>query len=127
MARSEFKFPAGTHPADALLNRRIVEFAKRQGRHAFLVGGYIRDALIKQKSLVPIASSKDLDYAIAEGPAFSLAQTLAPIVDGHFVPLDEANDTARIVLTDGTTLDFAGCVGGDIESDIKRRDFSINA
>jgi putative nucleotidyltransferase with HDIG domain len=70
---------------------------------------------------------KDLDYAVAQGDAFTLAKELASVLEGHFVALDEANDTARIVLTDGTTLDFAGCVGGSIQSDIKRRDFSMNA
>jgi putative nucleotidyltransferase with HDIG domain len=30
-------------------------------------------------------------------------------------------------MDDRTVVDFAGCVGGDIRSDIKRRDFSINA
>ncbi|MGH9548998.1 MAG: HDIG domain-containing metalloprotein, partial [Terriglobales bacterium] len=37
------------------------------------------------------------------------------------------NDTARVVLKDGTFADFAGCVGGSIETDIRRRDFTINA
>lgn len=127
MSKTELKFPAGTNPAEVLLNKRIVAFAQAKGRRLFLVGGYIRDALLSQMRCKPGQLSKDLDYAIAQGEAFSLAKELAPIVQGHFVALDEANDTARIVLNDGTTLDFAGCLGGSIENDIKRRDFSMNA
>ncbi len=101
----------------------------------FLVGGYIRDALIFDKrkaqhtetSLAPFFKPKDLDYAVADASAFAFAHHVSLSIGGHFVALDEENDTARVVLNDGTTLDFAGCVGGQIESDILRRDFTINA
>src|SRR5579883_920563 len=117
MSKTELKFPAGTNPAEVLLNKHVASFAQAQGRRVFLVGGYIRDALLSQITSQPGLISKDLDYAVAEGDAFSLAKKLALELDGHFVALDESNDTARIVLKDGTTLDFAGCVGGSIESD----------
>lgn len=128
MSKSDLQFPSGTNPQEVALNRQIVEFARSQGRRLFLVGGYIRDALIgKLREGNDFKPSRDFDYAIAGGDAFSFAKAVAPMVEGHFVPLDEANDTARVVLPDGTTLDFAGCVGGNIERDIRRRDFSINA
>ncbi len=89
----------------------------------YLVGGYLRDQLLGRTS-----TSKDFDYAVAGGSAFQFAQAYATAhAKSHFVPLDEEFDTARVVTDDGTVLDFAGCVGGDIKQDIFRRDFSINA
>ncbi len=32
-----------------------------------------------------------------------------------------------MVFDDGSIVDFAGCVGGSIETDLKRRDFTVNA
>jgi len=90
----------------------------------YLVGGYIRDVLLAK---CDHQAPKDFDYAVSGGSGFSFAQALALELQGHFVPLDQENDTARVVVEDGTTFDFAGCVGGNIEADIWRRDFSINA
>jgi putative nucleotidyltransferase with HDIG domain len=94
------------------------------GSRIYLVGGYLRDILIHPDKP---GFSKDFDFALAGGSGFALAREFASKFKGHFVPLDEKTDTARVVMDDRTVLDFAGCVGGDIRSDIKRRDFSINA
>ena len=59
--------------------------------------------------------------------AVDFARLVADRLAGHFVLLDESNDTARVVMDSGDCFDFAGCVGGSIESDIRRRDFTINA
>lgn len=89
----------------------------------YLVGGYLRDQLSKRATTV-----KDFDYAVSGGSAFQFAKAYAAAhAKSHFVALDEAFDTARVVTDEGITLDFAGCVGGDIKQDIFRRDFSINS
>lgn len=93
------------------------------GLHLYMVGGCIRDALMEHGN----AHYKDIDYAVEGGSAFALAKMVADRFDGHFVPLDESLDTARVVMKDGNFVDFAGCVGGRIESDVRRRDFTINA
>lgn len=59
--------------------------------------------------------------------AMKFARDLAEKTSAHFVLLDEANDTARVVTDDGDCFDFAACVGGSLETDLKRRDFTINA
>lgn len=59
--------------------------------------------------------------------AVAFAKELAERSAGHFVLLDEENDTARVVTDDGDCFDFAACVGGSLETDLKRRDFTINA
>jgi putative nucleotidyltransferase with HDIG domain len=91
------------------------------------VGGYLRDLLIHQEKVLAKEIAKDFDFAVAGGSAFALAKDFAQEHGGHFVPLDQESDTARVVMDDRTVVDFAGCVGADIQSDIKRRDFSINA
>lgn len=118
-------FPAGYHPLEQALNRRVLEETTSTGLQLYLVGGYIRDALLGR-----YGSGKeplDFDYAVSGGSAIGLAQTIAKRFSGHFVLLDEALDTARVVLDSGEMLDFAGCVGGNIETDVARRDFSLNA
>jgi tRNA nucleotidyltransferase/poly(A) polymerase len=89
----------------------------------YLVGGAVRDALLG-------VATHDLDFAVPAG-ALKLARELANKLPGAFFPLDEQNDTARIVLRnpDGTrdSLDFAGFRGPDLESDLRGRDFTVNA
>jgi putative nucleotidyltransferase with HDIG domain len=127
MTQALLQFPAGKHPFDHVPIKRVIEIARGQKIKVFLVGGYIRDILINAQRPDSVRlDAKDFDYAVTGAKAFSFAKELASELNGHFVPLDQGNDTARVVLPDGTVLDFAGCVGGDIESDVHRRDFTIN-
>ncbi len=126
MQETSLSFPKDKHPLNTDVNKRVVEIAAKSGHKIFLVGGYVRDLLIETVHGKSSTKKMDFDYAVADGSAFSLAKAVSDAVDGHFVPLDEANDTARVV-TDSAVIDFAGCVGGGIESDIKRRDFTVNA
>ncbi|HEY9776717.1 MAG TPA: HDIG domain-containing metalloprotein [Planktothrix sp.] len=122
------QFPVGTHPLANELNKRMLDIASRHGYRIYIVGGFLRDALIYKQ----VGTAKDIDYAVEknnqdERSALSLARLAANELDGHFVLLDETNDTARVVLKTGEGLDFAGCQGGDIKADVWRRDYSINA
>jgi poly(A) polymerase len=119
------RFPAGFHPAQQPVNQAVLEIARQSDVDAFLVGGYVRDALmgLYNQSNLP----NDFDYAIARGSAIDFAKSLAEKLCGHFVLLDEDLDTARVVLDSGAMIDCAGCVGGTIESDVQRRDFALNA
>jgi putative nucleotidyltransferase with HDIG domain len=89
----------------------------------FLVGGAVRDSLLGRLT-------HDLDFAVPSG-ALKLARGIANRLPAAFYPLDEENDTARIVLQreDGTRdiLDFAGFRGPDLEADLRGRDFTVNA
>lgn len=126
MQKTSLSFPKDKHPLNTDVNSRVVEIAAQSGHKIYLVGGYVRDLLIETIHGESSAKKMDFDYAVANGSAFSLAKAVSDAVEGHFVPLDEDNDTARVV-TDAAVIDFAGCVGGGIESDIKRRDFTVNA
>src|SRR5262245_37405071 len=118
-------FPTGLHPLEHDTNVQVLAAARRADLKLYLVGGYLRDAFMGR--LKANGFKLDLDYAVAGGPAIGFAQAVADELRGHFVLLDEKNDTARVVLEDGTNLDFAGCAGGGIATDLRRRDFTINA
>ena len=87
---------------------------------AYLVGGSVRDALLQrhQKFL-------DLDFVLPKG-AIATARKIANLYHGGFVVLDDAREIARVVF-DWGTLDLAQQEGSGIETDLTRRDFTINA
>ncbi len=88
----------------------------------YLVGGYVRDQLLKKWT-------HDLDLAVG-GEAIELARQVANLLGGAFVLLDEERQTARVVLRDGEKryyVDFASLRGGDVQTDLAGRDFTINA
>ncbi len=89
---------------------------------AWLVGGSVRDALLRR-------NIHDLDFAV-EGDGLSLARLVANKLDGAFVSLDEERGTGRVVLNeDGEQffLDFARLRGDDLTADLAGRDFTVNA
>lgn len=86
----------------------------------FLVGGSVRDALLGRKS-----DHIDLDFVMPEG-AVETARAIATQYKAGFVLLDSARNIARVVF-EGATADFAQQVGDSLESDLWRRDFTVNA
>ena len=85
-----------------------------------LVGGSVRDGLLNKLSQKP-----DLDFVIPI-EAIKLSKNLAKKINATFIKLDEKRDIARLVIN-GWTLDFARQVGENLEDDLLRRDFRINA
>lgn len=132
--RSKVEFARGCHPLENSLVEQVLSHARECSLSTYIVGGYVRDNIVSHdngvssvKEAGSSARKRDVDFAVAGGPAINFAQVIALEMEGHFVLLDETNDTARVVLNDGSIIDFAGCVGGDIETDLKRRDFTVNA
>ncbi|MGF1458500.1 MAG: CCA tRNA nucleotidyltransferase [Leptolyngbyaceae cyanobacterium] len=87
---------------------------------AHLVGGSVRDALLGRK-----ADYLDLDFVVP-GNAIETAKIIAHQYAAGFVVLDPRNQIARVVF-DHATVDFAQQVGDSLESDLHRRDFTVNA
>jgi len=90
----------------------------------YLVGGAVRDMLLKRVS-------RDLDFALPSN-GISLARRVANTLKANFMALDDERDTGRVILTesDGTRtfMDFATYRGGStLEADLRARDFTINA
>jgi poly(A) polymerase len=106
-----------------------VEAAKLLSRAAaahedrlYLVGGAVRDYVLGR----PV---QDLDLATVG--AKPLARKLASVLKATLVVLDEENAVYRLVLPPGRgevrQLDLAEIQGPDIETDLARRDFTVNA
>ena len=117
------------NPMQLPLVQKVVAQARMSNQRAYLVGGYVRDILWFGGSK---KGATDLDFAIAGIKALDFAKQFSETNstaenEAHFVVLDEAFDTARVVFDDGAYVDFAGCVGGSIETDLRRRDFTVNA
>lgn len=87
---------------------------------ACVVGGSVRDALLDRQ-----ADYLDLDFVLPDG-AVAIASAIARRYRAGFVVLDADNQIARAVF-DQATIDFAQQVGPTLETDLQRRDFTINA
>jgi putative nucleotidyltransferase with HDIG domain len=89
----------------------------------YLVGGAVRDVLLG-------LPTRDLDFALPKG-AMYFARQVARGLDAAFFNLDEARATSRLILEDEDgirrVLDFSAFRGPDLESDLRARDFTINA
>ena len=94
------------------------------GEGVYLVGGFVRDALLGR-------ATADIDLAVAQD-GVEVAQKLADALGGRFVLLDRVNRVGRVVIADKEApsgrweLDFSS-FQGSIESDLARRDFTIDA
>lgn len=95
----------------------------------YLVGGAIRDVLLNK----PIY---DLDFVIP-GNAMRLARKIANALGAAYFPLDTQRNMARMILKFDKELDipvsrmrridFSSFQGPDLISDLKGRDFTMNA
>tara|TARA_B100000073_G_scaffold307854_1_gene278490 strand:+ start:1197 stop:2459 length:1263 start_codon:yes stop_codon:yes gene_type:complete len=107
-----------------------------------LVGGGVRDGLLHLLDGVPWRGCRDLDFLV-EGDAVALAEALFLRVGPERITrlqIHRSYGTAELEL-DGLLVDFASArlesypspganpvvTSGDLESDLERRDFSVNA
>ncbi|MFC2017891.1 CCA tRNA nucleotidyltransferase [Chloroflexota bacterium] len=106
---------------DRLLGQ-LSDFINRQNIDCYLVGGYIRDVLLDYPT-------QDIDIALPH--ALETAQSLAKVLNGKYVVLDEVNEVARVVFSypeqdSHWHLDLS-TLKGSIEENLSHRDFTINA
>lgn len=89
----------------------------------YLVGGSVRDLLIGDQEI------KDVDLLMAAGSE-DVARAFADAIDGSFFFLDEERKITRVVKRteqDSFQFDFTNYEGADLNADLGRRDFTINA
>jgi putative nucleotidyltransferase with HDIG domain len=99
---------------------RIRPLLQKQSQPVYLVGGAVRDALLGRVS-------HDLDFVVPEN-AIKLTFQIADALGVPAYVLDKERDTGRVMLPDEqTSLDFARFRGGDLASDLRARDLTINA
>ncbi len=102
--------------------RTIVDLSLGLGVNTYLVGGALRDLLLKREA-------NDLDFAL-ESAWEELPRLFAERTGGTFFWLDKVRLQARVVkkLNKTTAIhDFAPLNGETIFDDLARRDFTINA
>jgi putative nucleotidyltransferase with HDIG domain len=118
-------------PDKAILNN-IGKVADQQGVEVYAVGGYIRDMLLER-------SGKDIDFVVVgDGPGF--AKAVAREMQARKMTVYQNFGTA-LVEHDDYKLEFVGArkesyrsdsrkpdvEPADLEDDLRRRDFTINA
>ncbi|HEY9087334.1 MAG TPA: HD domain-containing protein [Anaerolineaceae bacterium] len=112
------------------MNTLVSQFARlfesitqAAGQPVYLVGGAVRDAMLGRVS-------NDLDFVL-EKDARAVGKRVANALNGGFYMLDQARDTARVIIQDDQGrkqyLDFATFRGENLEADLRDRDFTINA
>ena len=87
---------------------------------AYMVGGAVRDRLLQRRR-----EYLDLDFVMPQR-AVKTARAIASHYKAGFVLLDRERQIARVVFKDATA-DFAQQEGDTLETDLNRRDFTINA
>jgi poly(A) polymerase len=100
---------------------RIAELPDAQ-QGCYLVGGALRDGLLKRQVA-------DFDFATPGDPT-NLARHFAQTIGGKWFMLDMSRRQSRIVVKrkgKSLTYDFAPFRGPDLETDLLRRDFTVNA
>ena len=112
-------------PRASSLLATVNDFLTEQDIKSYLVGGFVRDVLLKRETA-------DIDIALATD-AVEIAPQVANALGGKFVLLDEANKVCRVVVADREApsggrwqLDLS-TLQGSIEQDLGRRDFTIDA
>jgi poly(A) polymerase len=103
----------------------VENFLTKQDIKSYLVGGFIRDVLLKR-------DTADIDIAVA-ADAVEISSQVADALGGKFILLDEVNRVCRVVVADEKApsesrwqLDFS-TFQNSIEQDLARRDFTIDA
>lgn len=109
------------HPA----MRTVVRAFVAETTPVYAVGGVVRDFLLARET-----DKTDVDLLL-ERAALPTAQRIANRLGWAFYPLDATRDVARLVFTatsgDPLVCDVASLRGGSLETDLRSRDFTVNA
>ncbi|OIO36119.1 MAG: hypothetical protein AUJ74_03440 [Candidatus Omnitrophica bacterium CG1_02_44_16] len=101
----------------------VVSLAKKEKKDIYLVGGFLRDAIIGYQK-----DPLDIDFTLMRG-AIDFGRRLARELRSGFVVLDKEHGCSRVVVKikgEVLTLDFVDFRGKDLEEDLLKRDFTVN-
>jgi len=109
---------------DQNILRPVYNFAKSRKVRLYLVGGALRDLILKRKKENP-----DFDFCLKKG-SLNFCRRLSKELRAAFIVLDKEHAACRLVKRIGDklcTFDFADFRASALEKDLLRRDFTINA
>ncbi len=101
----------------------VVSLAKKEKKDIYLVGGFLRDAIVGYKK-----EPLDLDFTLMRG-AIDFGRHVARELKAGFVVLDKEHGCSRVVVKikeEVLTFDFVDFRGKDLEEDLLKRDFTVN-
>lgn len=116
--------PLELNPEIKKLLKTIWQFAKPKKVRLYLVGGYLRDIILKREKENP-----DIDFCLKKG-AISFGKSLTKKIKAGFVVFDKAHGSCRLVKRIDRrilTLDFTDFRGKTLAEDLFWRDFTINS
>ncbi len=87
---------------------------------SYLVGGYIRDIILRR-----VPEKVDVDIVVPLN-AIEIGKKIADNIGSKFIILDKKREVIRIILNH-VHIDIANQVSSTIEGDLSSRDFSINS
>ena len=87
---------------------------------SYLVGGYIRDIILKR-----VTEKVDIDIVVPFN-AIQIGKMISENIKSKFIILDKEREVVRIIL-DHISIDIANQISSTIEGDLRSRDFSINS
>lgn len=102
----------------------VLDLSVKRRSKAYLVGGSLRDIILKKDKPNP-----DFDFCLKSG-AINFARQVAREIKAGFVVLDQVHGCARVVKKAPgkvITLDFSDFRGKTLEEDLLYRDFTINS
>ena len=119
-------FSSLIEPRASFILTKVSNFLTELDVKAYLVGGVVRDVLLGRETA-------DIDIAIA-ADALEIAPKVASTLGGRYVLLDKVNRVGRVVLVNKEAPPARGqwqldlsTFEDDIEADLARRDFTIDA
>jgi len=87
---------------------------------SFLVGGYIRDIILRR-----LTRNVDVDIVVPSD-AINIGKNIAKEYKSKFIVLDREREVVRIILNH-IVIDIANQISSSIKGDLKCRDFTINS
>lgn len=117
-------------PAFIALLNALVEIADP----VYIVGGVVRDLLLQRADKLNDLGPNDLGLndldVVVSRDANAAARRAADRLGWAYYPLDVERNVARLIFTASPTpliCDVTGLRGGDLETDLQARDFTVNA
>ena len=113
--------------------REIFNFLKNYQDEVCLVGGFLRDTLLKNNYKLPIGfpyksenQGYDIDL-IVKGNVRDFLEDFRRFFGKKYIPLKENTDEYRIIISRDNWIDVSGMKGTNIEKDLSMRDYTINS